>query len=174
MSTEKKVKDVMVGVFEYPHIPYWFTIRQAIGIIRKSFIENEKSVFPYVIFIFNEKYDLLGTVTPNEIIKGLEPKIKPFSVGDAEVIYIDEESLTEVEAGLFTSKAKELAEKPVSEIMVSAKIFVSPNASVAKAAFMMVHHNMEILPVLENKKFVGVVRMTDVFNEISKIVTEEV
>lgn len=173
MSTEKKVKDVMVGVFEYPHIPYWFTIRQAIGIIRKSFIENEKSVFPYVIFIFNEKYDLLGTVTPFEIIKGLEPKIKPFSIGDADVVYIDEESLTEVEAGLFSSEAKGLSEKPVSEIMVPAKIFVSSNASVVKAAFMMVHYNLEVLPVLDNKKFVGVVRMTEVFNEISKIVTEE-
>lgn len=174
MKEEKKAKDVMVGVFDYPHIPYWFTIRQAMAIMKKSFSESEKNTYPHVIFVFNEKYDLLGTITPFEIIKGLEPKIKQFQIKDAEVVYIDENSLVEVEASLFLAEAKNLAEKPVSEIMVPAKFFISPNAPVSKAAFLMVHHNLSVLPVIENGKFVGVVRMYDIFNEFSKIILEEV
>lgn len=173
MREEKKVRELMVGVFNYPHIPYWFTIRQAIAIMKKSFIDNGKAMFPHVIFVFNEKYDLLGTITPYEIIRGLEPKIKQFQVKDAEVVYIDENSLAEVEAGLFLSEAKNLCERPVSEVMVPAKIFISPNATVTKAAFLMIHHKLSVLPVIENNKFVGVVKMMDLFNEISKLILEE-
>lgn len=174
MKEEKKVRELMVSVFDYPHIPYWFTIRQAIGIMKKSFIESEKTILPQVIFVFNEKYDLLGMITPFEIVKGLEPKMKMVSIKDADVIYYDENSLTEVEASLFSSEVKEKVERPVSEIMVSAKVFISPNASVIKAGFLMIHHKLSVLPVIENNKFVGVIRMLDVFNEISKIILEEV
>ena len=34
MSNGKVVKDVMIGIFEYPHVPYWFSIGQASGLSR--------------------------------------------------------------------------------------------------------------------------------------------
>jgi Mg/Co/Ni transporter MgtE len=75
---------------------------------------------------------------------------------------------------LFTKGTKELAEKPVSEIMVPAKHFVEPNDPITKAAYLMLHHDLVLLPVLENKKkFVGLVRMIEVFDEISSAVIKE-
>lgn len=38
MSDSKVVKDIMVGIFDHPHIPYWFSISQAIRIVKASFI----------------------------------------------------------------------------------------------------------------------------------------
>ena len=75
---------------------------------------------------------------------------------------------------LFTRETKELAEKPVSEIMVSAKHFVDLQDPVTKAAYLMLHHDLVLLPVLENKKkFVGLVRMIEVFDEISAALVKE-
>jgi len=69
---------------------------------------------------------------------------------------------------LFNKESKDLAEKPVSEIMVPAKYFVEPDDPITKAAFMMIHNDLILLPVLENKKkFVGLVRLIEIFNEIS-------
>ncbi len=172
MQESKKVRDAMVDVFGFPHIPHWFTIKQAMGIIKKSFVEAEKCVFPQVVLVFDEKYNLMGTFTPRDIIKGLEPKLKHVTIKDAEIAYINENALASFEANLFSSQSKELAGKPVSEIMIPAKTFVLPEDTVLKAAFLMVHNNLVVLPVLENKKLVGVVRMLEAFDEISNIVLE--
>lgn len=172
MPENKEVRDVMVDVFEFPHIPHWFTIKQAIGIIKKSFIETEKCIFPQVVMVFDEKYNLMGTFTPRDIIKGLESRLKPISIKDADIAYVDENAMVTFEASMFTEESKKLAEKPVSEIMVPAKTFVSPEDSIVKAAFLMVHHDLVVLPVLENKKLVGLVRMIEAFDELSNTVLE--
>lgn len=93
MPESKKVRDVMVDVFEFPHIPYRFTIKQAIRIIKKSFIEAEKCMFPQVVMVFDEKYNLMGTFTPRDIIKGLESRLKPVSIKDADIAYVDENAM---------------------------------------------------------------------------------
>lgn len=173
MKHKKMVKDIMVDVFEYPHIPYWFTIKQAIGVIKKSLMGPEKCYHPLAILIFDEKYNLMGTVTLRDILKGLEPKLlRPEIMTEFEGADI-EEALTTYEATMFNEEAKKQAEMPVSEIMIPAKTFVSPTDSVAKAAFMMVHHNTSILPVLEDgKKLVGLAKMFEVFDEISSTILE--
>ena len=169
MPNGKVVKDVMIDVFEYPHVPYWFTIKQAIGIIKKSLLGSEKCFHPLAVLVFDEKYNLMGFVTLKDILKGLEPHLfKTKTMADADVSYVDENALAGIEAGLFSSESKKLAEKPVSEIMVPVKTHVAPGDSVVKTAFLMVYNNTTILPVLENKqKLVGLVRMVEVYKEVS-------
>ena len=137
MSTGKVVKDVMIDVFEYPHVPYWFTMKQAIMVIKKSVIGTEKCIHPMTVLVFDEKYNILGTLTLGDILKGLESKDK--------------------------------AESPVSEIMVAAKFFVEPGDTISKAAELMLKNNLTLLPVIEEekKKFVGVVRMIEIFDELT-------
>src|SRR5512135_2618786 len=74
MSNGKTAKDVMIGIFEYPHVPYWFSINQAIRIVKVSFISEKKYPDPMAILVFDEKYNLMGTLTLKDILKGLEPK----------------------------------------------------------------------------------------------------
>lgn len=167
------VKELMIDVFEYPHIPYWFTIKQVIGVIRKSLIETEKCVHPRVVLVFDEKYNLIGLVTLKEILHGLEPKLKPAEIKNADVAPIDDASLIAFEASMFSEGAKRLMDKPVSDVMTPIRIFLSPDDSVVKAALLMLHHNLMVLPVLENKqKFVGVIRIPEVFEAIFAMVLQ--
>ncbi len=167
MSNSKAVKDLMIDVFEFPHIPYWFTIRQAIGIIKKSLLTSEKYHHPMAILVFDEKYNLVGTLSLKDILKGLEPKfLKPST--KAQVHAEDESGLSVLWDTLFNKESKEAAERPVSEVMVTAKFFVQPGDPITKAAYLMVHNDLVLLPVLEDKKkFVGLVRMIEIFNELS-------
>lgn len=80
MQESKYVRDVMVDVFKFPRIPHWFTIKQAMGIIKKSFIEADKCIFPQVVMVFDEKYNFMGAFTPRDIIKGLAPKLKHITI----------------------------------------------------------------------------------------------
>ena len=58
MPTDKKIINVMVGIFEYPHIPYWFSLDQAMRIIKVSFISTKKYPEPLAMLVFDEKYNL--------------------------------------------------------------------------------------------------------------------
>ena len=173
MSNGRVAKDVMIGIFEYPHVPYWFSISQAIRIVKVSFISSKKYPDPMAILVFDEKYNLMGTLTLKDILRGLEPRfLKPSA--KAQVAEEDESALSLIWDTLFTQGTKELAEKPVSEIMVPAKYFVEPGDPLTKAAYLMLHHDLVLLPVLENKKkFVGLVRMIEVFDEISNALLKE-
>jgi len=173
MSDRKVVKDLMTGIFEYPHIPYWFSINQAIRIVKVSFISSKKYPEPMAILVFDEKYNLMGTLTLKDIMRGLEPRfLKPSAI--AQVAEEDESALSLIWDTLFSKETKEMAEKPVSEIMTPAKYFVEPNDPITKAAYLMLHHDLILLPVLEDKKkFVGLVRMIEVFDEISNAILKE-
>ena len=138
MSKSKVVKDLMIDVFEYPHVPYWFTIKQAIMVVKKSVLDTEKCIHPLVVLVFDEKYNILGTLTLKDILKGLESKGK---------------------------------ESPVSEVMIPAKLFVEPDDPAAKAADLILNNDLILLPVIENKtKFVGVVRMIEIFDELTSAI----
>lgn len=173
MSNGKVAKDVMVGIFEYPHVPYWFTISQAIRIVKVSFLSAKKYPEPMAVLVFDEKYNLMGTLTLKDILRGLEPRfLKPSE--KAQVPKEDESTLSLIWDTLFTKESKELAEKPVSEIMVPAKYFVEPNDPLTKAAYLMLHNDLVLLPVLEGKKkFVGLVRIIEVFDSISDAILKE-
>jgi CBS domain-containing protein len=173
MSDSKAVKDVMIGIFEYPHVPYWFSISQAIRIVKASFISTKKYPDPMAILVFDEKYNLMGTLTLKDILRGLEPRfLKPSE--KAQGLKEDESTLSLIWDTLFDKSSKDLAEKPVSEIMVPAKYYVEPNDPITKAAYFMIHHDLVLLPVLEDKKkFVGLVRMIEVFDEISNAILKE-
>ncbi len=172
MQEQKKVKDIMIGIFEYPHIPYWFSISQAIRIIKVSFLDDAKYSGPMALLVFDEKYNLLGTLNLKDIMKGLEPRF-PQPSQKAQVPEEDESSLSIIWDSLFAKESKERAEKQVSYIMTPARIFVEPDDPVTKAAYMMLHYDKLLLPVLENKKkFVGVIRLAEVFDEISNVISK--
>ena len=174
MSDRKVVKDVMTGIFEYPHVPYWFTIGQAIRIVKVSFISTKKYPDPLAILVFDEKYNLMGTLTLKDILRGIEPRFLKTPPDKAQLAEEDESSLSLIWDTLFDRGSKDLAEKPVSEVMVPAKYFVEPTDPITKAAYLMLHHDLLLLPVLENKKkFVGLVRMIEVFDEISSGILQE-
>ncbi|MBI5196197.1 MAG: CBS domain-containing protein [Nitrospirae bacterium] len=170
MSQSKVVQDLMMDVFEFPHIPYWFSIKQAMGVTKKSLLVDEKCIRPLAILVFDEKYNLVGTLSLKDILKGLEPKfLKP--TAKAQVPAENEAGLSLLWDTFFDEKSRELSEKPISEVMVPAKVFVEPGDPITKAAYLMLHNDLVLLPVLENKKkLVGVVRLIEIFDEISNII----
>ena len=151
MTAQTTVREIMVDVFEYPHIPYWFTLRQAAGIIRNTLLGGEKHVHPLVVLAFDEKYNLVGMANLRDIMKGLEPLWSPAAAAAGQ------------------TGGKPAAEAPVATVMRSMELFVEPDASVADAARLIVEHGLELVPVLEDrKKLIGVVRWQEVFQECSR------
>jgi len=161
MSDMKTVKDLMVDAFEFPHLPYWFTIKQAVGVIRKTLIGSEKCVHPRVVLVFDEKYNLIGMLTFEGVLKGLEPHSSSERSG------YDDHAVREYETGMFGTEMKKLLERPISDIMTPIRIFLAPEDPLLKAALVMLRSDLAFLPVLEStRKLVGIVRLAEVFGEV--------
>jgi CBS domain-containing protein len=170
MPYDKKVRDLMIPLEDYPHIPYWFTLRQAMAIVREAAIKFEGSFEPRAVLVFDEKYQLMGMLTLRDIIKGLEPRfLKESKVLEGKKIDMDP-SLTVLLGDLFGPGLKEQSQKPVSEVMSPIKVTVDAEAPIAKALFLMIKENVGTMPVMHANKVTGMIRLSDLFNEVSKLV----
>ncbi len=165
MPYNKKVKDLMIPLEDYPHIPYWFTLRQAMAIVREAAIKFEGSFEPRAVLVFDEKYQLMGMLTLRDIIRGLEPKFAK----DSGIIKADP-NLAVLMGDMFGPGMKEESQKAVSEVMSPIKVTVNGDDPITKALFLMISENVGMMPVLTDKKVVGMVRMSDLFQEISAVV----
>ena len=46
MPYRKKVADLMIRLEDYPHVPHWYTLRQAMAIVREAAIKFERTLSP--------------------------------------------------------------------------------------------------------------------------------
>ncbi len=175
MVTERTVKDVMIPITDYPHIPYWFNIRQAIAMVKAAAAEPDIRVEPRFVLVFDEKYQLLGFLGFKEMLRGIEPRFlrRPAAAHfQGARAYDLDTGLSLLWKDLFGRGCKEEAQKPVSDIMTPVKATVKAEDPIVKAAYTMVQADLEIIPVMEDNKVVGIVRMDDIFQEITTAVLE--
>jgi CBS domain-containing protein len=165
MPNYKKVKDLMIPLEDYPHIPYWFTLRQAMAIVREAAIKFEGSFEPRAVLVFDEKYQLLGILTLRDIIKGLEPNF----LKETSLVKMDP-SLTVLMGDLLGPQMKENSQRPVSEVMSPIQVTVDGDAPIAKALYLMIKENVGLMPVIQDSKVTGMVRLSELFGEIAKVV----
>jgi CBS domain-containing protein len=168
MPNQKKVRDLMIPLEDYPHIPYWFTLRQAMAIVREAAIKFEGSFEPRAVLVFDEKYQLMGILTLRDIIKGLEPRF----LKETNLVKMDP-SLTVLMGDLLGPNMKEASQRPVSEVMSPIQATVDGNAPIVKALYVMIKENVGMMPVIQDNKVAGMIRMSDLFGEIAKVVLGE-
>jgi CBS domain-containing protein len=168
MSYHKTAKDLMIPLEDYPHIPYWFTMRQAMAIIREAAIKFEGQFEPRAVLVFDEKYQLMGILTLRDIITGLEPKF----LQETSLIKMDP-SLTVLMGDFCGPKMKEQSQRPVSEVMSPIKVTVNAEDPITKPLYLMIKENVGLIPVMQVGKVAGMLRLSDLFGEISKIVLGE-
>jgi len=170
----KRARDLMIPLSEYPHMPYWFTLRQAMATLRSSRIEvNGRVSLPRAFLVFNEAYELLGVVRRRDILRGLEPLfLEQKQKGRLRTLFdvkADPDLLEWSEGGL-VGRIRERAERPVGDVMRPIKVTLQHDDHLMKIIYEMVENNLSMIPVLENGSVVGVVRSVDVLDEVSKLV----
>jgi Mg/Co/Ni transporter MgtE len=174
MEYTKKIKDLMIPLVDYPHIPYWFSVRQAIAMLKAAAAEPEAKN-PRFVLVFDEKYQLLGSLGFKEMLMGIEPRF----LRRPEAAHIQGARPSDLDPllgmlwkDLFGRGCKEEANKPVKDVMTPVKVTVKADDPVVKAAYAMVQAGLEIVPVMADNTVVGIARLLDVFQEITAAVLE--
>ncbi len=174
MST-KRAGEIMIPIEDYPHIPHWFTIRQAVAELSKAILEiGDRTSLPRAIMVFDKDYHVvLGIVRRRDILRGLEPKfLKTMTMPRRKRLFeIDiDPNLADLSSGKIGKAMLDQAEVPVSEIMQPVVATVRHDDHLAKVIYKMVSQDLNLLPVLKDSKVVGVVRSVDVFEEIAELI----
>jgi predicted transcriptional regulator len=166
--------DIMIPLDKYPHIPYWFTLRQAMAELEKSeFDINQQKSLPRMVLIFDEQYRLMGLVRRRDILRGLEPKFllgQPLEYRKKLFDVKVDPNLSVMAFDQVIEGIRERAERPVSQVMRSIAATVDFEDHLIKVIYEMVDNNISILPVLQDNKVAGVVRTVEVFQQISEII----
>jgi CBS domain-containing protein len=165
MATNKNVKDLMIPLEDYPHIPHWFTLRQAMAIVREAAIKFEGAFEPRAVLVFDDKYQLMGILTIRNIITGLEPRF----LQETSHVKIDP-NLTFLMDDLLGPAMKEHSQRLVSEVMSPIPATLDGNDPISKALYLMIRENVGLMPVIRAGKVAGMIRFSDLFNEITKVV----
>lgn len=170
-----KAEDIMIPLDKYPHIPYWFTLRQAIAEIQHSELNiGGKASLARAVLVFDEEYKLLGMVRRRDIMWGMEPEFGKKSGGSQRMFDVEmDPNLLEVSHKHFQTQVVEQAEYPVSSIMIPIEHTVDHDDHLVKIIYEMNHNNYSMVPVMKDEIVIGVVRTVEVITEIAKMLQIE-
>jgi len=172
-ETATEASEIMIPLDKYPHIPYWFTLRQAMAELEQSEfdIDGRKSL-PRVVLVFDETYQLLGMVRRRDILRGLEPSFLSDDLNYRKKIFdvkVDP-NLSELSYDKLLWDIKKRSEKQVISVMQPIISTIDYNDHIMKVIYVMVDKNLRLIPVLKNNTVVGAIRSVDVFHEIAKFI----
>ncbi len=155
MVTKRKIKDLIIPLSEYPHMPYWGTLKEAIVQLNVAYDTGH-----HTVLVFDEAYKLVGKLLQKDILKGLEPKFARHYEDGVPIAWDD----------LLEAGGKQRLSRPINEFMSEITAGLDADDSILKASHIMLQHDAYLLPVTEDDKLIGVVRMGDLFHEITNAV----
>ena len=165
---EKLVQDIMVPLEEYPSVPDTYTLRQAIEAMGKV------RVLKRVALVFDESLsDLLGMLRRRDILRGLEPRFLLSGSLEYRRKLFDVEvdpNLSELSHDKMLAGIRRRANRLVRDFMIPIKATINHDDHIMKAISEMVDQNTSLLPVLKDKRVVGVARSVEVLNELALII----
>lgn len=169
----KRAGDLMIPLDEYPHIPFWYSLRKAMDELEKyEFdIEGRRSL-PRVLMVFNEKYQLMGIVRRRDIFRGLDPdalsqllvKARKEASGSK-----DEHARSDSTFKKLGKRMEERSEQPVTDVMQRIQVTVNFDDHFIKVISQMVNSDLSLLPVVKEGEVAGVIRTVDLFSELMKL-----
>jgi predicted transcriptional regulator len=161
----RRAWDFMIPIDKYPYIHYTATIRDAIDKMSAStiIVKNCQSL-PRAVLVMDDDHQILGVVRRRGIFRGLEPKfLRTMSRTHRRQLFdlqIDP-SLADLSSGSFTEAVQTQAQQPVTEIMSPITDTLDFTDNLAKIVYIMLTRDVDLLPVLKERKVVGVVRSVD-------------
>ena len=155
MAKIKNLKGLMIPITDYPHMPYWSTLEEAVVLLNFSYETAHDT-----ILVFDESYRLMGVLDQKEILRDIHPGFSKLSP----------EKVSDKWEKLISTHDPDQLKKPIKDFIIPFNIIVDVEDPVLKAAHLMLKHDIDLLPVKKSEKLAGVVKMHDIFHEIATFI----
>ncbi len=145
------VSKLMIHPNEWPQLRGDMDVSTAIKLLR-IITEDQKLEHGHATpLIMDQNYNLLGFVHLTDLLK----IIRPFCEKPNEPCEVPETTLK------------------LKELVIPFAGTVQPNDSILKALGIMVDHNVSQVPVIDEGKLQGMVKLSDIFNKVAALLFDE-
>jgi len=172
------VKEIMVSLSEYATVSEDATLYEAVTALEKAQEKYEQSHYPHrAILVYNKKNKIIGKISQLDILRALEPKYEKiiesrslsrfgYSTKFMESIF-HQYKLWESPLKDLCRKAGKLKVKNFMTIPAESE-YIPEDRNLDEAIHNLVMGNYQSLLVTREKEIVGILRLTDIFREISR------
>ena len=175
MGSMKRIREVMVPVDQYPSVRDTDTLGQAIAVISAAELDMEGRVSqPRLLLVFDAIDVLVGYARRRDIMRGLEPQFlvnQPLKYRKMDFAVPADPNLSELPYDRTVSRIRQQANRPVSDVMLPIPTIIDADDHLMKAIHEMVTMNLYLIPVIHEKKLVGVVRSVDMIHELAQLLS---
>lgn len=142
-------RDIMTTTYQTlrPDMP----VPEAIGLFRSANELEQRRIFG--MMVVDEAEELVGMLSMFDILLAIRPK-------HIAVWGEMEELLPE---GLFSAALKKLHSFQVSDLMTPELITITPETPLLMVMELMIRHHVRRIPVVENRRILGIVYISDLF-----------
>lgn len=175
-----QVKEIMIQLEEYAVVSMNATLCEAVLALKEAQTRFERSEYLHrAVLVLDESGQVVGKLSQNDVLRGLEPKYE--KIGNLSKI-----SHWELSAEFIKSMMKNFSlwENPLENICRKAteiKVkdimytpaqgeFVDEDATLDEAIHKLVVGYHQSLLVTKEERVVGILRLTDVFSQVSKMI----
>ena len=173
------IKELMVPLSEYATVYEDATLYQAVLALEKAQEKFDDTRYPHrAVLILDKKNKVIGKLSQLDVLKALEPKYNDMLTGDGMQRYgLTKHFMTSIlkDYHLFENPMEDICDKAgrknVKQFMgtLTEGEYVEASASLAEAVHQLVLGNHQSLLVVEGADIVGLLRLTDVFAAVTRI-----
>jgi CBS domain-containing protein len=162
-----QVRDIHIPLGDLPYLHQDATVREAFDLLHR---QHTSGGWRYRhLMVFDADETLVGIISLRDLIRALMP---PYLKTNLNSMYSgplpDDAALSLIWQESFQSQCQYLAEAKVSKYMATVLDTVQIDAPLTRAAYLLVAHRVDMLPVLEGERVVGIVRIVDIFNQAAE------
>jgi len=172
------VKDVMVPVSEYATVSHEATLYDAILALEKAQEEFDQNRYRHrAILVYDENDKIMGKISQTAILRALEPKYEQFEVPRSRYPFAPKFMRSLFDRYDLWNKplddiCKKAGQKRVKEFVdhFDEGEIVEEETSLNEAIHMLVVGQLQSLLVTRKGQVTGILRLTDVFNQVFKMI----
>ena len=171
--------DLMVSLDGYPHVSRTVTIKEAVMAMTASSVvlSDGHIMLPRYLLVMDESNRLVGVLNRRHILRGLTPQYDSLMQAQKQLesrmgIATPMISTSMMWDALFGPAAVNAARRPVSSIMIPASVSVERSDTLGTVVSTMLQNDINVLPVTDGGKTVGVILMTEVFDNVAEFIIE--
>jgi CBS domain-containing protein len=169
----KRVRDVMIPLARYPSIRDTATLRDAVALMATAELDvRGRRSLPRVLLVFDEIQVLVGYVRRRDLMMGLEPRflvVQPLAYRKKLFDVAVDPNLSELPYDRVVQGIRDQAGRPVSDVMQPIETVVQADDHIMKAIYEMVSQDLTLIPVVDGRQLVGVVRSVELFHEMAQV-----
>lgn len=171
--SEKKISDIMIPIDTYLAISADDGFKEAVSALKKSYCPSEGEICSgHTTILVYDNNMLVGMIGLEELLKAIEPQYLKGNTYRGWTVS-SEWSIPVFWEGLFNERTQDAMDKKARDIMSPIDFLVEGEDPLIKAVYGMGKNKVNILPVTEDGRVVGMVRSTELFQEICNLILED-